>query len=210
MWPACGPHWARQLLMHCVYRFKREFPRCRSATSLLLLATVIAALLPVPVSLPTLAQGKDRSKPFRCQDRPCGCRTAEQCRTQCCCSPKTHITARVKRLSEPAASPSVGTAKDSPAKCCSNAGASKSLSQRSHSPKSKPRTRSHQVILMIAAQECHGVAQAFSGQAVFVIPKGFSHAARISSVTERLVARGSLFHPRFAEPPIPPPRLCAL
>ena len=29
---------------------------------------------------------KDRSRPFPCMDRPCGCATAEQCFTSCCCN----------------------------------------------------------------------------------------------------------------------------
>jgi hypothetical protein len=29
--------------------------------------------------------GKDRSKPFPCMDKPCGCASAEQCFSNCCC-----------------------------------------------------------------------------------------------------------------------------
>ena len=29
--------------------------------------------------------GKDRSQPFPCMDRPCGCATAKQCFADCCC-----------------------------------------------------------------------------------------------------------------------------
>jgi len=29
--------------------------------------------------------GKDRSQPFPCMDKPCGCATAEQCFASCCC-----------------------------------------------------------------------------------------------------------------------------
>jgi len=29
--------------------------------------------------------GKDRATPFPCMDKPCGCATAEQCFTNCCC-----------------------------------------------------------------------------------------------------------------------------
>jgi len=29
--------------------------------------------------------GKDRSQPFPCMDKPCGCATAEQCFANCCC-----------------------------------------------------------------------------------------------------------------------------
>ncbi len=33
----------------------------------------------------TRLAGKDRSTPFPCMDKPCGCATAEQCFTSCCC-----------------------------------------------------------------------------------------------------------------------------
>jgi hypothetical protein len=57
---------------------------------------IVASGLPLPVgnitpaaSDPVAARrlaGKDRSKPFPCMDKPCGCATAEQCFTSCCCS----------------------------------------------------------------------------------------------------------------------------
>lgn len=49
----------------------------------------LIALLPfVAVSFPLPSGGdveKDRSQPFPCQDRPCGCRSAKQCWQKCCC-----------------------------------------------------------------------------------------------------------------------------
>lgn len=45
------------------------------------LAYMVAAL---EIPLPVLVH-KDRSQPFPCQDHPCGCRTAEQCWSHCCC-----------------------------------------------------------------------------------------------------------------------------
>ena len=47
-----------------------------------LLAYAIAA---VGVPLPTF-EAKDRSQPFPCMDRPCGCRSASACWTSCCCT----------------------------------------------------------------------------------------------------------------------------
>jgi hypothetical protein len=45
------------------------------------LAYLLATLsIPLPV-----ADSKDSSQPFPCQDHPCGCQTAEQCWRQCCC-----------------------------------------------------------------------------------------------------------------------------
>jgi hypothetical protein len=63
--------------------------------------TLVASGLPLPlgsISLGIVAPaasgspaakrlaGKDRSQPFPCMDKPCGCATAEQCFTSCCCN----------------------------------------------------------------------------------------------------------------------------
>lgn len=54
---------------------------------------LVASGLPLPLPLPpavgsaaaTKLALKDRSRPFPCMDKPCGCATAEQCFTNCCC-----------------------------------------------------------------------------------------------------------------------------
>lgn len=60
----------------------RRGARAIRLTCLALAATISAAVLPLPLPW---AGGKDRSRPFPCQDRPCGCRTAEACWRNCCC-----------------------------------------------------------------------------------------------------------------------------
>ena len=57
--------------------------------------TLVASGLPLPCGIvapsaqdsPAAKRlaGKDRSRPFPCMDKPCGCGTAEQCFTKCCC-----------------------------------------------------------------------------------------------------------------------------
>ena len=47
-----------------------------------LMYVVVATGLPLPTPR---AATKDRSVPFPCIDRPCGCQTAEKCWTNCCC-----------------------------------------------------------------------------------------------------------------------------
>jgi hypothetical protein len=57
--------------------------------------TLVASGLPLPFGIvapsaqdsPAAKRlaGKDRSRPFPCMDKPCGCATAEQCFTNCCC-----------------------------------------------------------------------------------------------------------------------------
>ena len=73
--------------------------------------TLVASGLPLPfgsISLGIVAPaasdspaakrlaGKDRSQPFPCMDKPCGCATAEQCFTHCCCNTPAETLAWAK------------------------------------------------------------------------------------------------------------------
>ena len=62
-------------------------------------AVLIAVLTVVfPVPWPVFpAPGKDTSEPFPCQNRPCGCRTAAQCRKKCCCFTRNEKVAWAKK-----------------------------------------------------------------------------------------------------------------
>lgn len=57
----------------------------RRLIALGVLMSIVFALLPMVWSVPERHHDKDRSTPFPCQNRPCGCRTAEQCWKKCCC-----------------------------------------------------------------------------------------------------------------------------
>lgn len=53
---------------------------------------LVASGLPLPVLSPpegtaaaAKVAGKDRSRPFPCMDKPCGCDSAERCFSSCCC-----------------------------------------------------------------------------------------------------------------------------
>jgi len=51
---------------------------------LMLLGGSCALIVPMPQMVPA-SSGKDLSEPFPCQNRPCGCNSADQCWKQCCC-----------------------------------------------------------------------------------------------------------------------------
>lgn len=60
--------------------------RVSQIVGLALLVSICALAVPLPMSVPAKSSsGKDASEPFPCQNRPCGCRTAEQCWKKCCC-----------------------------------------------------------------------------------------------------------------------------
>ena len=61
----------------------RSVPAGRFSIAAGALAAYLIAAVGVP--LPTF-QAKDRSQPFPCMDRPCGCKSAAACWTSCCCT----------------------------------------------------------------------------------------------------------------------------
>jgi len=83
--------------------------------------------------------GKDRSRPFPCMDKPCGCATAEQCFSSCCCHTpaqrlawaKAHdveaaVVAALERRVATAAAPTGG--------CCTTGGESACCSAAAEPP----------------------------------------------------------------------------
>ena len=66
---------------------RKRLPKLlRGLVSLSVLLGVCAMLFPLPIASPPQdSSEKDTSEPFPCQNRPCGCRSAEQCWKKCCC-----------------------------------------------------------------------------------------------------------------------------
>lgn len=54
----------------------------RRLISLFVLVGILGSFVPLPAGL---SVSKDLSKPFPCQQRACGCRSADQCWKRCCC-----------------------------------------------------------------------------------------------------------------------------
>lgn len=67
----------------------------RRLISLSVLVSVCAALFPLPVGWQSRSV-KDLSQPFPCQNRPCGCRSAQQCWKKCCCFTNAQTVAWAK------------------------------------------------------------------------------------------------------------------
>lgn len=111
--------------------------------------TIPASLLMSAATAKSVAE-KDRSVPFPCMDKPCGCRSAEQCFSSCCCSSKAERIAWAKEhqvaekylsLAEeseekPAAVKSCCAVKATPS-CCESAAKPASCCEKS-APESKP------------------------------------------------------------------------
>ena len=102
--------------------------------------TLVASGLPLPFGMIAPAApdtpaakrlaAKDRSQPFPCMDKPCGCATAEQCFTSCCCNTPAETLAWAKAhrvepavlaaLEQRVASGSQLVAKATKSSCCSS------------------------------------------------------------------------------------------
>jgi hypothetical protein len=54
----------------------------QKAIAILLLLGLVAEIAGIPV---VSVAKKDRSRPYPCQDRPCGCASADECWHHCCC-----------------------------------------------------------------------------------------------------------------------------
>lgn len=206
-----------------LFRWQNSFDRVRQQlVSMLLFVAVVAALLPIPYFSFPAKQGKDFSRPFPCQDRPCGCRSAEQCKKKCCCYSAEQKLAWAKRHGVKA-SEVVAVAKPDVVQvttkklCCSGRRASTSQKREDdrrakRTTASLPETKGasrHKLVIGVMAQECQGIAQTPFGQAVFLIPSVVCLKPHVIPTGERFVLQGSRFVDLFAEPPVPPPRLFA-
>lgn len=84
------------------WRTIRQTAWPRRLTGAVLVLSVCTTLIPLP-SGEGPSVGKELSEPFPCQDRPCGCRSAEQCWKKCCCFTQEQklAWARRQRVSVP-------------------------------------------------------------------------------------------------------------
>lgn len=187
----------------------------RHAMIMLLLATVIAGHLPIPVLPAVNRNGKDRSQPFPCQDRPCGCRSAEQCKKKCCCFSKDQKVAWARRNGVKVSDVVAVTAKRESTElkarqgCCSIHRTAKSGNGDQSAPHSTKTASRCKIVIGVVAQECQGVAQTLFGQSVFLIPQVAPLNPLVGSRGERFILEGTRFVQPVAEPPVPPPRLVA-
>ncbi len=185
----------------------------RQITSILLLAGFVAALLPIPLISTPPNIGKDLSRPFPCQNRPCGCQSAAQCKKKCCCFSDEQKLAWAKRNgvdpSEVVASTTkCSTAsKSAPTVCCTIKNVAKpQVTHRLPKVKSTSQSR-YKIVIAAVADDCQGLAKTASGQSVFLIPPPASLNQFVESIVERFVIQGSVMVQAIAEPPVPPPRV---
>jgi hypothetical protein len=79
------PGRVRRIVMFWFQRRSCFWPSRQQIIAIVLLVVSVAVHLPLPHSVSPGKVKKDLSRPFPCQDRPCGCLSAEHCKKKCCC-----------------------------------------------------------------------------------------------------------------------------
>ena len=159
-----------------------------------LLLCCCAQSVPIPLSAPRRL-AKDRSLPFPCMDRPCGCASAEQCRKSCGCFTHAERSAWAFRTA--------GVQDDG------SAGGSDGREQQERACCAANRTHKR-VILGFLAQKCRGE----STSRVVILPIGGLDRELAATLVEPPNCTNFLdweppqSSPQAAvEPRVPPPRI---
>ena len=176
---------------------------------------------------------KDRSNPFPCMDKPCGCATAEQCFSSCCCHTlaerlawaKLHnvhsavLVALEHRVARDALTDGLVIALPAPKKasccsshpparasCCSSQPAASSLPpSEPETPGSQEREASRsQTVTLRAMLACGGIAAQWFSMAVSLPPPGVDVSITLH-VVERLLLIDDIAECLHASPAARPP-----
>jgi hypothetical protein len=188
---------------------------------------LVASGLPLPMgaSAPAASDSpaakrlavKDRSRPFPCMDKPCGCATAEQCFSNCCCNTSAEllawakanridpavISALTRRAAEPAleASCCSTAAKTS---CCADAAKPSCCESESSEPEDIP-VSVHTVVLR-AMLACGGIVAEWIAVGIALPPPSVVACARVTEPIASLILVDEVSLSDRVAPDGPPPR----
>jgi len=208
---------------------KLSNPVYRWLSCLSVVFVLCAVLLPMPVSLrPSDGVEKDLSQPFPCQNRPCGCRSAEQCWKKCCCFTNSQKVAWAKAngVDLPdyvmaAAKKESAAVKKSCALCSKteNKGAkskceesiasrnSKPQSSATQAPKVLARTKTSKWVLSVYAAECQGQPSTTMCFPATIIPARIVPVTISVEMTEIVHEVSERLSSATLRPPLPPPKI---
>ena len=214
--------------MRTPYR-KLANPICRWLSCLSVAFVFCAVLLPMPVSLrPSDGVEKDLSQPFPCQNRPCGCRSAEQCWKKCCCFTNSQKVAWAKASGVDlpdyvlaAAKKETAAVKKSCALCsktkgngekpkCEESIASKDSQPKTsatQAPKALARTKTSKWVLSVYAAECQGQPTFSMCFPATIIPARVVPVTSSVELTEIVHEISERLSSKALRPPLPPPKI---
>lgn len=184
----------------------------RRSTAYLLLFAMVGMLFPLHFHVKPSGIEKDDSTPFPCQNRPCGCRTAQQCWKKCCCFTNAQKVAWAKthRVRVPefvVAAAKAETQKRRTCKaCCQHQIASNTVRESDAKRPSKA-----SLFVALDQMRCEGVEITVGG-ALICLPPAMD-AYRIAETTvlvDRIIFPEGHLSPVWREPPTPPPKITAV
>ncbi len=207
--------------------------QARRAVALIVLLIVCVRIVPIPL-MPATGPEKDRSAPFPCQHRPCGCRSAEQCWRKCCCFTNIQKLAWAKANGvQPPEYVVAAAKKEQPVSTCGtrgcchkttkplvlaikNAESTASVkSQRSccekprklPNPSAKTPVESQADVVIIAlAEECQGHSSFWNSLPWLILPEPIVPPAFLADDREQLLPVSEVALSVSDRPPVPPPR----
>ena len=192
---------------------------------------LVASGLPLPMGAASPAASnspaakrlavKDRSQPFPCMDNPCGCATAEQCFSNCCCNTPAELLAWAKanridpavivalkrRAAAPAPEASCCSTAAKPACCAEAAKASccESSAPEPREPEESP-VSVHTVVLR-AMLACGGIVAQWSAIGTSLPPPPAVTCEQSAEPAGEVACQDESFLFERAAPDAPPPRV---
>jgi hypothetical protein len=194
--------------------------RCsRRIISGLLLVWLGLLQFPLPFAVRaagTAGSAKDLSTPFPCMNRVCGCSSAEECWTSCCCTTREERIAFVLEhgLEMPAALKEADEPPTARRTCCSSK--SECAGCQSPSKEKKPGCDScalpkkparKGLVLLSAALKCKGLTSMLLQFGGAVIPTNASLPPFVPTAQGLLTLADDLRDGVSLSPPAPPPRI---
>ena len=180
----------------------------RRLTACLLLVVSVWMLFPLSYEAHDSVPQKDQSAPFPCQNRPCGCKTADQCWKKCCCFTNAQKLAWAKSCGVKPPEYVVAAAGDeskheATAKCCC-----RSHAKSCEGDRTQKKQRSSGLAVSLGALQCHGVDTTILGLPICVAPEMVeSPQLKLPSYQSRNIPDTTPLIPAERQPPTPPPKI---
>jgi hypothetical protein len=191
---------------------------------------LVASGLPLPMGAASPAASnspaakrlavKDRSQPFPCMDNPCGCATAEQCFSNCCCNTPAELLAWAKanridpavivalkrRAAAPAPEASCCSTAAKPACCAEAAKASCCESSPSVIPEPEDMPASVHTVVLRAMLACGGIVAEWLAVGAALPPPPVMACDRAAEPIASLILTDESSLSERLAPEGPPPR----
>lgn len=171
-------------------------------------------LLPGASGIPSTPE-KDRTAAFPCQDRPCGCRSAEQCWKKCCCFSNAQklAWARKNQVDVPEFVVAAAAAERAPMLNASQPHNARSYASCCRKSKevdtSAGESSRNRRVIALNVWQCNGLSVLFATLSLAMLPSAASPEQLATPSRELIETPCSLLPEQVGAPPEPPPRLFA-